>query len=402
MQTSDHSSVMGIGVSELVDEYHRRRLAEMSDAVLIRRVADIVAQPRREPPSSFVLHAPLELAARARLLPLVQPAQRELARLHIVAIAAQYEAAGPAVEIAEQSTAGSAHDGSTQPLIEAITAGDMSRVEAEAAALARSMAPHDLVAALVDTVTPLTAAAGHAPIFFDQLLRGDGRNGVTVQLLRPLARDLARHPTWRISWVDGWTAAGDTDPTTLGTTLATTPRLGLSGSAFIHPLMQNVDASGAAADRLGNVVGRHDPESARTILRCAAQSMLQDTPEHAPYGWSHCLTIPQAVLGIAPLADDPHRSLAIAATQVMAFRTALGAAQIDLTAEAPNVDIDQTRLAVAAATSHDAHVVKYTLACFDAAADDPSHATLYLAAARRLLDVWIDRGGDPTDPLTAV
>jgi hypothetical protein len=45
-------------------------------------------------------------------------------------------------------------------------------------------------------------------------------------------------------------------------------------------------------------------------------------------------------------------------------------------------------LATSAAINHDAHRVKYTLACLDAAACDPSAARLYLAAAAYLNAWW--------------
>ncbi|MBV9255094.1 MAG: hypothetical protein JO054_12755, partial [Actinobacteria bacterium] len=50
-----------------------------------------------------------------------------------------------------------------------------------------------------------------------------------------------------------------------------------------------------------------------------------------------------------------------------------------------------------ASRNHDAHRVKYTLACIDAAAADPEATPLYLAAAAYLNDWW-DQRGDPTDP----
>ena len=45
-------------------------------------------------------------------------------------------------------------------------------------------------------------------------------------------------------------------------------------------------------------------------------------------------------------------------------------------------------LAARAATHEDAHLAKYTLACLDAAADDPSQRRLYLAAAAYLGAWW--------------
>ena len=56
-----------------------------------------------------------------------------------------------------------------------------------------------------------------------------------------------------------------------------------------------------------------------------------------------------------------------------------------------------TELATRAATHSDAHLVKYTLACFDAAADDPDHARLFLAAAGSLAGWWsASADGDDT------
>jgi len=48
----------------------------------------------------------------------------------------------------------------------------------------------------------------------------------------------------------------------------------------------------------------------------------------------------------------------------------------------------RTELATRAATHPDAHLVKYTLATFDAAAVDPDHEPLYLAAAASLSAFW--------------
>ena len=47
-----------------------------------------------------------------------------------------------------------------------------------------------------------------------------------------------------------------------------------------------------------------------------------------------------------------------------------------------------TILATVAATHHDAHLVKYTLACLDAAEADPSARRLHLAAAATLAGWW--------------
>jgi hypothetical protein len=56
-------------------------------------------------------------------------------------------------------------------------------------------------------------------------------------------------------------------------------------------------------------------------------------------------------------------------------------------------------LATAASHHHDAHLVKYTLACIDAAASDPEQRRLYLAAAASLSGWWAQQPSDgfPTE-----
>ena len=51
-----------------------------------------------------------------------------------------------------------------------------------------------------------------------------------------------------------------------------------------------------------------------------------------------------------------------------------------------------TDIATAAAVHHDAHLVKYTLACLDAAAADPPERRLYVAAAASLVAWWAAAG----------
>ena len=58
-----------------------------------------------------------------------------------------------------------------------------------------------------------------------------------------------------------------------------------------------------------------------------------------------------------------------------------------------------TELATRASVQRDAHLVKYTLACFDAAHDDPTEQRLFLTAAASLV-AWWAQAGDPDDPLT--
>jgi hypothetical protein len=356
-------------------------LADLTDDARFDLVAGVVSRPKDAPADSFQLHAPLEILARRILLDRVDPARRDAARLRLVDIAETYAQSGD-----------SAPDDEVAPL---------------------TMSRDELVASL--------AAAAHAPIFFSLLPRVAPRSKAAAALVRPLARELGRYPDWRIEWVDAAPLHGAGDKGALTRALLETPRLGLPGSDFIFPIMHQVDSKGVAAEVVSPVLGPSTDLAAasRAIARSAAWSMLQDDPAHAPYGWTHCLTLAQAAAAIAPTTNDPLRAMAVAATHVVGFRAALSNAPVSdryvpepVAADArealdaspqiaaasvyhcPPTAIDAivTDLAGRAAVHPDAHVAKYTLACFDAAEADPDHQRLFLAAAAFLHGWWAQAG----------
>jgi hypothetical protein len=126
--------------------------------------------------------------------------------------------------------------------------------------------------------------------------------------------------------------------------------------------------------------------------------------------------MPQAVIALAGHGSDPRTAIAVAATHVVGFRAALGERSLSARYHPPPpattdfaeaiattqaeaaatvwhaaedaLDEIVTTLATRAALHHDAHLVKYTLACFDAAATDPSQRRLYLSAAASLSAWW--------------
>lgn len=385
----------------------------LCDAHLVAAVAETLAVPRAEMADSFVLHAPLELAARAALLPFVRPSGRDDARRRIVEVAEQFDAFGPPVRPPAparfESTAEAA-----QRLTAAIDRGELDDVDAASQWLGRVAQAAELVRLLAPAVVPRLAAAAHAPIFLYQLPRVAPRGEISGELLRGLARELARFPEWRLEWIEGSRTEASADA--LFDAIRTTPALGVPGSTFILPVMSQVDASGVAARQLAPVTGGDDINArSRVLLRSATLSMLQEPPEHAAYGWSHCLTMPQAVLGLADVL--PHRSdaLTVAATYVVGFRAALAAqplvaayepadpelavpsalaadpataAAAVFHASADAHDDIVTELATRASCHEDAHLAKYTLACLDAAAADPPAQQLYLAAAAYLVARW--------------
>lgn len=414
----------------------------LADAELVDAVAQHLAVPREQPADSFVLHAPLELTARASLLPFVRPEGRARARLRLTSLLDGYERTGPGVTPRAPATdaAYASIEAAASALVGALDEGDLGSVDDAAGWLGRRATAAQLRDLLSAAVLPRLAAAAHAPIFLYHLPRVAPRGEITGELLRGLARELARQPEWRLHWID---EPRDAAPRRVSTkagsmfeALASTPSEPAPERFFIFPTMAHVDQNGTAATLLHDVTDPRDldgPEGrdvvaarGREVLRAAAWSMLLEPDDHAPYGWSHCLTLPQAALAAAPTLARPTDALAVAATYVVGFRSSLARRPLVPTFAAPDPHLDLrqalddrpelaaaavwhaadprspaivSELATHAATQHDAHLVKYTLACIDAAADDPAHARLFLAAAAHLNGWWI-RHGNPDDPFT--
>lgn len=362
----------------------------------VRAAADVIAVPRAEEETSFTLHAPLELLARVGLLAYLSADRRdhtrEQALARITRLAADYAATGTAVaspaalEFRDPAAAAAALDA-------ALRAGDADRVDAIACWLAPRV-DHDaarrlLAPAIVDSL----AAAGHASIALHLLPRvADG--ALPVALLRGALRSIAGEPGWRIDW---FRSVGPLEPdanaVSLRDALAAVPLLGRPGSNFIQPLMAQVQDRGVAARLLGPTLrpGLDVAAAGRTLLRAAAWSMLHDDPHHAPYGWSHCLTMTQGVLSLADDGVPGRTAVAVAATFVAGFRAAFGTQALGSLDDDATADRDvpeEAGLAAFAALHHDAHLVKYTLACFHAAGTDPAWRPTYLRAAAHLAAGW--------------
>ena len=410
-----------IAVDDARGAYVRRAVDRWSDRRLAAAVGEVVAVPKEAPADSFVLHAPLELLARVGLLPAVRPEAREAARQRLVWLAASYAAAGPPVERTAPAAPLEPAEAAAR-LVPALAAGDLDDVDRYAEALGRRATPEELRRLLAEPVVASLAAAAHGSILLYLLPRVAPRGEVTGAVLRGPARELARMPQWRLRWFE------DPDEPVAGTPLADAlldvPGLGLPGSAFIYPIMNQAEESGLAARLLSGVVSPAPDVAAarRDLARVAAWSMLEEPPDHAPYGWSHCLTMPQAVLGLAGRGASPRTAVAVAATHVVGFRAALGSRSLDgrfapprpgtddlaeaidagpdlaaaVAWHAPERDVPEVvaELATRASLHHDAHLVKYTLACLDAAADDPEQRRLYLASAASLSAWWADRPAD--------
>ena len=401
---------------------------DLDDQRLVEHAARAIGVPRREVLGdrfSFVLHAPLELLARAALLPQVAPRHRDLARRRIVALAQGYEASGPpldhppGIELVSNANAATT-------LRRAIDDGDRPTVDAAAAWLGGRARPNELVHLLEDGVVDRLAAAGHGNIYLALLSRTQPR-GLPGQMLRHPVAALASDPDRRIQVpevVSTWEPAGAMAQRLLDVLCDVKP-IGPPPSSFIAPLVEHAQAHGVF-EALTNAAGAFEaPDSVpHAILRFAAQAMLQGPTAHAPYGWTHCLTLAQAPLLMAEGGGDRPRATYVAAAYLAAHWAGLGEGTValDLTPEPTDVGLAEAlfdeparaaaaawhasdtartaaQLATAASVNHDAHRVKYTLACLDAAASDPNAARLYLAAAAHL-NAWWHAHPDTSDPLS--
>ncbi len=358
------------------------------DALLAatRRATEVISVPKAAPADSFVLHAPLELLARVGLVPLVHPQRRAEAIAMIDMLSDEYERAGDPIDTPAPVEVGDIATGAGR-LVDALRAGDAGEVDRLAAALLPRLRPSDVGALLGQTVVTSLAAAGHAPIGCALLARVAPT--LSSSLLRGALHTIAGEPGWQVTW--HLPVTGEGDPALLHAAIAATPHLGEPGSSFIHPLMSQVQDAGVTLRLLGPVLAdRYDVRAAaNTLARIAAWSMVHDDPDHAPYGWSHALTMPQAVFALAGRGVQPRTALAVAATFTVGLRAGHGSVDLpEAIDDEVGTDATWEELATAAALHEDAHLVKHTLAAWHAATDDPAYEGLYRTAAARLVAWW--------------
>lgn len=379
---------------------------------LLSDVAHALTSAHQEPPNSFVLHAPLELMARAELLPQVSPPAREQARRRIVDIATAWSA----TDTPTRPTPGEVLDDPLDALNAALTEGDIDTADHAYWSLCQQRSTAELIADLAGSLLPHLGGAGHSSIFFELLSRFAPRGVNPALMARTVVADLARHPAWRLAWIDQARPQRHRTDSLTSRLLAPTSDEEPE-STFIHPTMSLIDGNGLAAEVLGDVtLGLPVTQARGELLRVAAHSMLQDDPARAPYGWTHCLTLPHAALAIAESSGDPQRAIDIAATYVLGFRATQSAGAIDPNWQPqppPHVDADavleagpETAAAYAwhatnserstlaqaivdyAGTHRDAHLAKYTVTAFHAARLDPAAAHLFGAASAYLAAWW--------------
>jgi hypothetical protein len=393
------------------DAWAQCALATAGDDVLIRAVAAAIAPPKAQINSSFLLHAPLELLARASLLPHVPPCRRDDARRRIAEIAARYAAGGP--EIESKPRAYPTDEAALSELSMALRAGEADLADGALLFLTPRISIDSLRTTLAEPILPLLGAAGHAPILLMLLERATSRFPECGTLLRAPLRALALEAHRRLTWMEATGGRDQAMAPALFDCLAAPPRVETSSNSIACTMLA-VERDGYAARTLAAATRDMTvPTARRILLRVAALSMLLDDPEHAAYGWTHCFTLPQAILSLADVTADVTRVVRIAATYCLGFRATLGSARLQDTflperrtggmpsrrkpSDAAAAVLDarpdrhqsiRAQLAERAAVHADAHLVKYTMACLAAADHDPQESTLYLAAAAYLGAWW--------------
>ena len=368
---------------------------------LIAEAAATLSSPSQEPADSFALHAPLELMARVGLLAHVGTQTRAAAHDRIVDLSEKYRriasVASPAAEVGFDSCAQGA-----EVLARALQRGDLVTVDQVTGWLAASAPPAELRLLLGHVVVDSLAAAGHAPIGLYLLDRVAGLPG---SLLTGTLHEVARQPNWRVRWfrspartgANGRMSSNAAEAGALEDRLRALPHLGRPGSDFIYPLMTQAENSGAAAAAMTACLGSDPRMVACVLARAAAWSMLYDDPTQAPYGWSHCLTMAQAVMSLAGDAVPAATAIAVAGTFVVGFRVAHGLVPLGSLADDAADDhktsgeVIMSDVVDFASQHEDAHLAKYTLACLHAAADDPLWRPMYEAAAHHLAEWWRNR-----------
>lgn len=367
----------------------------------VDRVTKVLTQPRSQPADSFVLHAPLELLTRRLLLPLIRQEAKPEAEARIAEIAEQFEAFGPVFIPAPVQPSGSLGD--------AIDSGDLELVDGAIRQFCAMADGATFIRSTANCIVSRLGGAAHGSIYVHLLRQLEEVSINDRLLLRGLAREIARNPEAKIQWIAERTATAPTDD--LEQVLLNPPPLGPLESNFIIPTMKSVDTKAMAGTLLdSSTIGLSPVEAGRILLKIAAWSMLQDDPVHAPYGWSHCFTMPHATLAIADLLDDPSVGIAVAATFVLGFRATLSSVPLNPNWRPPaghpsahiwNASDDEypmivTDILTAAAIHPDAHLAKYCLSCHQAAEADPTSGRLFMAAAAYLVDWW-KRADENTD-----
>ena len=399
--------------------------AEPSDARLCDAAAARIARPKRAPADSFVLHAPLELLARMALLPLVRPRRP------------------PGRARRDQRARRGLRRGRPRD-----RGAGAACVREPASARPRICSPRSRPASSPTPTPPRPGSRAHSPP-----RRWSARSPTTWSRASPRPRTAASssttcrasHRAARRSRARcaGWCASSRSSApgASAGTAsadrrverqrrsgerLLAPPSPGDPGSNFIYPTMHLVEESGLAAELLDAPTRGLDVATAsrdlaprRRVVDAAGRTgaravRLEPLSHHAAGGARHRARVRRSRRGgrgrgdaRARLPRDPRPRPAgpgVPAATRRCTRTPSTASTRRPARPRRGSGTRPTRRcrrwspswSTRAALHHDAHLVKYTLACLDAAGADPDAARLFLAAAA-FLSAWWRRADGAND-----
>lgn len=430
-QSEANQGLLGIDPKEIVDEYERRHLDVLSDGELYRQSAAVVSVPPATGQTSFTLHAPLEIIARYGLLPLVDPRQRSLARLQMATSAAAFGAGVKPTPLPDAVSPFASLSEAQKEFTQTFHSADPDGLEAITLQIADQFGTSSLVHLLTPLALPTLTGASHSHIGLWLLLRHGMAGDVGgAALLRAGVRKLASKPELQLKSFSGMNISGSTPLRKTSAEIErevldklSNPTKGDPRSNSMQSLFDLGEKTGNA-DRLFSDFIRHDLTNSqidaafRAVLRVCAHSMLQDSVDDAKFGWSHCLTLPQAACGLSALNMDRKLALASTLVWIVAYRSVRSKRALDFGwkpdrldqkisiheafhtsptiaaarawhAEESEIPEVVTALATHASIRNDQHLAKYTRACLDMGGFDPSHRHVYLAAAAHLCGLWI-------------
>ena len=404
------------------------RIENLSDHAVLMHCLDLI-RDGTSGRSSFELHTPLELMARYRLLPWVEGEHRHTARVQMLATALDFR------RVAEPFPA------TLGPSV-ARASVSVDALWRDIAAALRTPRPDDLQTVarqLGDRILANVGGAGHGHLLLAFAREADG------WACERLVLHLRSFVEWFASdeATDGAALLEDLQPLAAAKRvedvagfLAAVPKNSAeSEHGGIRGIVDRARQTGFDCQVTTDTYARPLPRCVAALEAAARFMLLED--DELEYGWSHCLTLPEAACTLAENATEGGAELptAVAVSYVAAFVSALrsgaplppladgGAPRMkepaattqelrdaltgnDALHAAPAVAL---RLSEAEATSAwtlicslssvrpDAHLVKYAFACLRCA-NRSQHPRLFLAAAAKLLAAWLVRYPEGTKP----
>lgn len=363
-------------------------------------------------PSSFEIHAALEMVARQCLFPWVSSAHKAAARLRMAETALKFadvaQPLDPVPEVKAKGRVSSTH----------------SWDEIAAYLYARDL-PRELLRQLIPRVVGQIGGAGHVQILLGHLITIDDiqvRRLLWPHLYRFLRAYAANPATEDGALLDEVEPLLRANAVELDSFFESIPTFSNSQDyRGIKGLMDIGRLTLSATQIPPHKGASHVLRTLEAAAIAAARMMIVARSRHE-FGWSHCLSLPEAAWLLAEISDS--RQCAVAGLAYVCshiatlgfpgwpdlpdaseqnqaigdFRNILLTS--DSIASAPNVGLRLNShaipyawglIATTASILDDAHLVKYTHSCIRSSARSPGAERIFLAAATKLLTIWMHK-----------